>query len=229
MWDLALLGMVPGIRIAAPRDEATLRAELREAVDHNLGPSVLRFPKTAMPADIPALRRVGGVDVLAEPSESAEVDVLVVAVGSVATDVLAAAGSVRRAGFTVRVVDPRWVMPVDPALTDLAGSARLVVTVEDGVADGGVGARIGQQLRRAGVDVPTREIGIPAQFLDHGQVTDVKSTIGLSVLDISRRIVEWSALVHITERRTAMNVTDMSVTRRTADRTGETTPAGEID
>ncbi len=235
MWDLALLSMVPDIRIAAPRDEATLRSELREAVDHNSGPSVLRFPKTPMPEHIAPVRRVGGVDVLLEPSDGAgssgpvDVDVLIVAVGAVATDVLAAVPMVRRAGFTVRVVDPRWVMPVDGALTELAASARLVVTVEDGVADGGIGARIGQQLRRAGVDVPTREIGIPGQFLDHGQVADVKANIGLSVLDIGRRIVEWSALVHITEGRTAMNVTDMSVTQRTADRTGDTTPAGEID
>jgi 1-deoxy-D-xylulose-5-phosphate synthase len=195
MWDLALLGMVPGIRIAAPRDEATLRAELGEAVEHAAGPTVVRFPKTPPGPDLPALRHVGGVDVLAEPGPAEHVDVLVVAVGATAADVVEAAAAVRGAGYTVRVLDPRWVTPVEPAVIALARLAALVVTVEDGVVVGGVGSRIAQALREAGVDVATRELGIPAKFLAHGKVSDVRSRAGLTVQDIGRRIVEWSALV----------------------------------
>lgn len=195
MWDLALLGIVPGIRIAAPRDEATLRELLREAVEVADGPTVLRFPKTPLCAPVPALRRVGGVDVLAEPEADSAVDVLVVAVGSMATDTLQAVQAVRRAGYSARVVAPRWVTPVDPALIELAGSAGLVVTVEDGVATGGVGSRVAQTLRDAGRDVPTREIGIPVRFLEHGSVAGVRASVGLTVQDIGRRIVEWAALV----------------------------------
>ncbi|MCW2494628.1 MAG: dxs [Jatrophihabitans sp.] len=194
VWDLALLGVVPGIRIAAPRDEATLRLELNEAVEHGDGPTVVRFPKTPLTDPIPALRRVGGVDVLAEPSAAA-VDVLVVAVGSTATEVLDACASVRQAGYTVRVVDPRWVTPVDPGLITLAREAALVVTVEDGSVAGGVGSRVAQALVAAGVDVPLRQIGVPAEFPVHGRVADVRTWAGLTIQDIGRRIVEWSAVV----------------------------------
>ena len=196
MWDLALMGMVPDIRIAAPRDEPTLRSELREAIEHGDGPTVIRYPKTPLGDDIPAIRTVGGVDVVAEPDADTKVDVLVVAVGATATSVLEAAGAIRSAGFTVRVVDPRWVTPVDPGLFTLARLADLVVTVEDGVVDGGVGSRLSQSLRDAGIDVPTREIGIPARFLAQGKVKDVQASVGLTVLDIGRRIVEWSARIH---------------------------------
>jgi 1-deoxy-D-xylulose-5-phosphate synthase len=185
--------MVPGVRIAAPRDEPTLRELLREAVEVGDGPTVLRYPKTPLGADLPAVRRIGTLDVLDEPGVDAAVDVLVVAVGSMAADVLEAAAAVKRAGYTVRVVAPRWVIPVDPALVGLAGQAALVVTVEDGVAAGGIGARIGQTLRDAGQDGPTREIGIPVRFLEHGSVADVRAAVGLTVQDIGRRIVEWSA------------------------------------
>jgi 1-deoxy-D-xylulose-5-phosphate synthase len=195
MWDLALLGVVPGIRIAAPRDEATLRSELAEAVEHSGGPTVLRFPKTPLGPDLPAVRRVGGVDVLAEPAPGGEVDVLVVAIGAIAADVLHACAAIRQAGYTVRVVDPRWVTPVDPTLLELCRLATLVVTVEDGVAVGGVGSRVAQAMREAGIDIATRELGIPTKFLAHGKVADVRAHVGLTVQDIGRRIVEWSALV----------------------------------
>ena len=213
MWDLALLGMVPGIRIAAPRDEATLRAELAEAVEHAGGPTVVRFPKTPLGPDLPAIRQAGGVDVLAEPGPDDDVDAFVVAVGATAADVLDASTAIRQAGYTVRVVDPRWVTPVDPALLDLARRAALVVTVEDGIVVGGVGSRLAQALREAGIDVPTRELGIPPKFLAHGKVADVRAQVGLTVQDIGRRIVEWSALV----QRGSERGSDVSAARHSGD------------
>jgi 1-deoxy-D-xylulose-5-phosphate synthase len=195
MWDLAILGVVPGLRIAAPRDEQTMRDELNEAVACNDGPTVVRFPKTPLCRAIPAVRRVGGVDVVAEPSDG-HVDVLVVSLGAVCADVLDATAAIEQAGYTVRVVDPRWLLPVDPALVELAARADVVVTVEDGVVPGGAGARVVAALRQAELDVPTREIGIPPTFLAHGAVSDVRSAVGLTPQDIGRRIVEWSALVH---------------------------------
>ncbi|MDP9117761.1 MAG: 1-deoxy-D-xylulose-5-phosphate synthase [Actinomycetota bacterium] len=195
MWDLALLGIVPGIRIAAPRDEARLREELNEALAHASGPTVVRFPKTPLGPDLPASRRLGDVDILAEPSPGEEVDVLVISVGAMASDALDAARTVHRAGYSVRVVDPRWVTPVDPALLALAVQAQLVVTVEDGVVVGGAGARISQALREAGVDVPCREVGISPEFLAHGKVADVRAAAGITAQIIGRRIVEWAALV----------------------------------
>ena len=123
----------------------------------------MRFPKTPLGRDLPALRQVGGVDVLAEPDPDAAVDVLVVAVGATACDVLEAAEAVRQAGYTVRVVDPRWVTAGStPRCVSLLHGRSLVVTVEDGVVDRRrrfSGWR--KTLHAAGVDVATREIGVP--------------------------------------------------------------------
>jgi 1-deoxy-D-xylulose-5-phosphate synthase len=215
MWDMSILGVVPGLRIAAPRDEQTLRELLREAVAWRDGPTVLRFPKTPLGEPVPAVRTAGGVDVLAEPAADADVDVLVVAVGAIAADVLEACGAVRGAGFTVRVVAPRWVSPVDDALITLADSARLVVSVEDGVLNGGIGSRISQALRHAGARSTTREIAIPVRFLEHGSVAQVRAAAGLSVPDIGRRIVEWCAMTCGEQGE------DIATTRNDIDVTGE--------
>src|SRR4051794_32262264 len=126
MWDLSILQVVPGIRIAAPRDGARLREELREAVAVDDGPTALRFPRGAVGDDIPALSRRGPVDIL-----KAGTDVLLVAVGAMARLALEVAERVEAQGIAVTVVDPRWVTPVPRELVELAAQHRLVVTVED--------------------------------------------------------------------------------------------------
>jgi 1-deoxy-D-xylulose-5-phosphate synthase len=197
MWDLALLGIVPGLHLAAPRDAATLRAGLIDCLAIADAPSVLRYPKTPLGPDIPALRTEAGVDVLAEQAGSAgrAVDVLLVSVGAMAGDVLTAGQRVAEAGYTVRVVDPRWVTPVPPGLLGLARAAGAVVTVEDGVVVNGAGARFTQFLRDGGCGVPTKEIGIPVAFLAHGTVGEIRADIGLTPQGISRRTVEFAAAV----------------------------------
>src|SRR5260370_1286191 len=89
MWDACWLPLVPGLRLAAPRDPAQLRALLREAVDITTGPAVIRYPKATAGPDIPAVRRIRGVDVLREDPRAA---VLLVAVGATPPARLAAAG-----------------------------------------------------------------------------------------------------------------------------------------
>jgi 1-deoxy-D-xylulose-5-phosphate synthase len=201
MWDLALLGMVPGLRIAAPRDAATLRAEFREAVAIEDGPTIVRFPTGSVPAELPALRRVGPVDVLAE---SERCDVLLVAVGSFGHLGVDVAGRLREQGFGVTVVDPRWVLPVAPELLDLAAGHRLVVTVEDGGRAGGVGATLTLALQDRGCDVPVRSVGLPQQFFAQGSRGQVLADAGLTEQDLARRIAEWTAvLTDRAENRTA--------------------------
>jgi 1-deoxy-D-xylulose-5-phosphate synthase len=192
MWDLSLLQLVPGIRIAAPRDGATLREELREALAVGDGPTVVRFPKGAVGEDIVALERRGPVDVLARGGSD---DVLLVAVGAMGRLGVEVAERVSAQGIGVTVVDPRWVTPVAPELVALARAHRLVVTVEDNGRTGGVGSVLSQALRDADVDVPARDIGIPQRFLDHASRAQVQAEIGMTAQDVARRIVEHIARI----------------------------------
>lgn len=197
MWDLSLLGIVPGMRVAAPRDAATLREELAEALAVSDGPTALRFPKGSVVTDIPAVERLDGVDVLWAPDrEGASAraqrgDVLLVAIGSLVPAALQAAELLEPEGVTVTVVDPRWVLPVSDTIVKLAENHRLVVTLEDGGLHGGIGSGISARLRAAGLDVPTRDLGIPQRFLDHGSVSQVRQELGLTAPDIARRISGW--------------------------------------
>ena len=190
VWDLSLLQAVPGIRIAAPRDAATLREELREAVAVDDGPTVVRFGKAAVGDDLPALERRGVVDVLRREAGDG---VLLVAVGTTAALCLEVAARCGDQGIGVTVVDPRWVAPVPAELVALAASYDLVVTVEDGGRVGGVGAAVSQALRDAGVDVPCRDVGVPPRFLAHGSIAQVKADIGLTAQEIARTVVETVA------------------------------------
>jgi len=190
VWDLAMLQGVPGIRIAAPRDEATLRAELREALDISDAPTVVRFPKGALGPVVPALRAVDGYDVIAETGST---DVLLVAVGPFASVAIDVSERLRAHGIGVLAIDPRWVTPVHPAITAAAASARLVVSLEDGARTGGVGASIAQALEAAGVDTPTMAFGVPDVFLEPGKRADILQQIGLTAQDVSRQVVETIA------------------------------------
>jgi 1-deoxy-D-xylulose-5-phosphate synthase len=190
MWDLAMLQLVPGLRLAAPRDAPTLRAELREAVEVEDGPTVVRFPTGPVGTDIPAVDRVGGTDVLRQEGQD---DVLIVAVGVMAETCLDVADRLLAQGVGVTVVDPRWVKPVDPALVTLAAGYALVVTVEDGLRAGGVGSAVVQAMRDADVATPVRQFGIPPRFLDHAKRAEIFTEIGLTAQDIARDLVEVAA------------------------------------
>ena len=190
MWDLSLLQLVPGLRVAAPRDATTLREELREALAVDDGPTAVRFPKGAVPDDLPAQERVDGLDLLRRAPGD---DVLLVAVGSMAPLGLEVADRAAAQGVGVTVVDPRWVAPVPAALVELARGYRLVITVEDSGRTGGIGSMVSQALRDADVDVPTRDLGIPQRFLDHASRAQLLAEIGLTAQDVARRVVETMA------------------------------------
>jgi 1-deoxy-D-xylulose-5-phosphate synthase len=185
MWDLSILQLVPGLQLAAPRDAATLRRALREAVNVTDGPTVIRFPKGAPGADLTAVSQVDGLDVLraGEPE-----DVLLVCVGAMAGLGLQIADELVGAGLGVTVVDPCWVRPVNPALAPLARRHRAVVTLEDGGRVGGVGAAVAQELRDTGVSVPVHIIGLPQRFLAQGKRAEVLADCGLTAPETARQI-----------------------------------------
>ncbi|MFC8726826.1 1-deoxy-D-xylulose-5-phosphate synthase [Streptomyces bacillaris] len=187
MWDMSILQVVPGLRIAAPRDADQVRAQLREAVSVDDAPTVVRFSKGAVGPAVKAVGRAGGMDILREPKADRP-DVLIVSVGALAPMCLEIADLLDAQGISSTVVDPRWVKPVDEALAPLAERHRVVVTVEDNSRAGGVGSAVAQALRDAGVDVPLRDFGIPPVFLDHASRGEVMAEIGLTAPDIARQV-----------------------------------------
>jgi 1-deoxy-D-xylulose-5-phosphate synthase len=198
MWDLSMLSIVPGMRVAAPRDGTRLREELGEALDVIDGPTALRFPKGDVGEDIPALERRGGVDVLAVPADGLSEDVLLVAVGPFSAMALAVAELLRNQGIGVTVVDPRWVLPVPDAIGELATAHKLVVTVEDNGVAGGVGSAVSSTLRRAEIDVPCRDLGLPQEFFAQASRGEVLAEVGLTDRNIARQITGWVAALGAT-------------------------------
>ncbi|MFC8802354.1 1-deoxy-D-xylulose-5-phosphate synthase [Streptomyces anthocyanicus] len=191
MWDMSVLQVVPGLRIAAPRDADQLRAQLREAVAVDDAPTLLRFPKESVGPAVPAVDRIGGLDVLHAANRS---EVLLVAVGVMAPVCLGAAELLEARGIGCTVVDPRWVKPVDPALAPLAARHRLVAVVEDNSRAAGVGSAVALALGDAEVDVPVRRFGVPEQFLAHAKRAEVLADIGLTPVDVAGRIAASLAL-----------------------------------
>jgi 1-deoxy-D-xylulose-5-phosphate synthase len=212
MWDLSILQVVPGLKIAAPRDAPRLRELLREAVKVDDGPTVVRFPKGAVPADVQTHDTVGGMDVLcrfaglAVTDEAAD-DVLIVGIGAMAATCVEAAALLAAHGLGVTVVDPRWVKPLDAALADVAHRHSLVVVVEDNGRVGAVGDSVARMLRDAGVGTAVHTFGIPQRFLDHATREEVLADLGLTAQDLARNI----ANVMARDLAAAVNGTSQSV------------------
>ncbi|WP_370289540.1 1-deoxy-D-xylulose-5-phosphate synthase [Nocardioides sp.] len=202
MWDMSMLQLVPGLRLAAPRDVARMRELLDEAVEVDDAPTVVRYPKGAPPADVEAMDRVGQCDVLAREGEA---DVLVVSVGAMAPLALDVAERLHAQGVGVTVVDPRWVKPIDPALVELAGTFRRVITIEDNGRVGGVGACLLQTLNDSGIRTPVRIHGIPQEFLDHAKRAAILEKVGLTASAIALEALHDIAAEPVDDARSLLD------------------------
>ncbi len=189
MWDLALSGIVPTLQVAAPRDGARLREVLREAVDVKDAPTLIRYPKGAVCADIPAFERRDGIDVLYR-GESA--DILLVSIGAMATLAVEAAGQAYREGVGVTVIDPRWVKPLPRSLITMARRYKSIVVIEDGIRHGGIASTISEMFREEGMSIPIHSIGVPLEFLEHSKRDEILTDLGITVQTITRSLVSWS-------------------------------------
>jgi 1-deoxy-D-xylulose-5-phosphate synthase len=190
IWDLALTGIVPTLHVAAPRDGARVRETLREAIDIADAPTLLRFPKGAVNEDIPAFERRDGIDVLYR-GESA--DILLVSIGAFAAMAVEAAGQAYREGVGVTVIDPRWVKPLPKSLITMAQRYKSVVVLEDGIKHGGIASTVSELFRDAGLNVPVHSIGVPLAFIEHSKRAEVLADLGITVQNITRSLVSWSA------------------------------------
>ena len=192
MWDMALLHLVPGLRLAAPRDEPTLRAALQTAVVVDDAPTVVRYPKGPLPDVLPAVERVEGIDVVARGSGEGT-SVLLVGVGSMVPVAVEVAALLGAHGLDVDVVDPVWVLPVPDALVKMAGEHEHVVVLEDGLVEGGIGALLGQRCADAGLRMPVHAVGIPRDFLPHATRAQLVETLRLRPADIAHDVLGWVA------------------------------------
>ena len=190
IWDLALTGIIPTMHVAAPRDGARLREVLAESIQITDAPSMLRYPKGEVVADIPAFERRDGIDVLYR-GESA--DVLLVSIGAMAAMAVEAASQAYREGVGVTVIDPRWIKPLPQSLVTMATRYKSVVVLEDGIRHGGIASTISEMFRDAGLQVPIHSIGVPLTFLEHAKRGQILSELGITAQQISLSIVEWSA------------------------------------
>jgi 1-deoxy-D-xylulose-5-phosphate synthase len=190
IWDLALTGIVPTLHVAAPRDGATLRETLREAVEISDAPSLIRYPKGAVCADIPAFERRDGIDVLYR-GESA--DILLISVGSMATMAVEAAAQAYREGVGVTVIDPRWVKPLPQSLITMARRYKSVVVIEDGIRHGGIASTVSEMFRDEGLILPIHSIGVPLEFIEHSTRGEILVDLGITVQTITRSLVSWSS------------------------------------
>ncbi len=202
MWDMSLMQLVPGAHLSAPRDATRLRQALAAAVAIDDGPSIVRYSKDAVPADLDALDNVDGLDIL---SRTEQPRVLVVGIGQLAGMALSVGERLADQGIGVTVVDPVWVLPVNPALVRLAAEHELVITLEDNGVVGGCGSRLAQELRFADVTTPLREFGIEQRFLEHASRSELLTEMGLTPQDIARYAVEAIVNQQSEARETAVD------------------------
>jgi len=192
MWDMAMLRIVPGLRLAAPRDEQSLREALRAAVDVDDAPTVVRYPKGALADPLPALDSLDGVDVVArtEGTGPEAPRVLVVGIGAMAHTGVEAAHILGDHGVRTTTVSPTWVLPLPETLVKLAGEHDLVVTIEDGLAEGGIGALLAERAAVAGIRTPVHVVGLPTRFLDHASRASIVAANRMGPADVARDVVD---------------------------------------
>ncbi len=188
IWDLALTGIVPNMHVGAPRDGARLKEILRACVEISNAPSMLRFPKGAVPADIPALERIDGIDIL---HRGATPQVLMISIGSMAGMAIEVAQLAKSKSIEVTVVDPLWVKPIPNSLLKMCAEYSTVVVMEDGIKHAGIASTISEALRDAGIDCSLHSIGVPLEFIEHSKRAEILNDIEITPDAIVRQISGW--------------------------------------
>ena len=188
IWDLALTGIVPHMHVGAPRDGERLKEILRACIAIENAPSMVRFPKGAVPSEIPALERVAGVDILHRGSSQ---QVLLISVGSMASMALDVARLAHEQSIEVTVVDPLWVKPISPAVIAMCGEYSTIVVMEDGIKHAGIASSISEALRETGSQRFVHSIGIPLEFIEHSKRNEILEDLHITPANIVRQISGW--------------------------------------
>jgi 1-deoxy-D-xylulose-5-phosphate synthase len=188
IWDLALTGIVPHMHVGAPRDGARLKELLRQCIAINNAPSMIRFPKGAIPADIAALERVDGIDILHRGGTN---QVLVISIGSMASMALEVAQLAHQQSIEITVIDPLWVKPMSSNVTALCAKYSTVVVMEDGIKHAGIASTISESLREAGSQCSVHSIGVPLEFIEHSKRNEILEDLKITPAAIVQQIAGW--------------------------------------
>ena len=188
IWDLALTGIVPHMHVGAPRDGARVKELLRQCIAIDNAPSMIRFPKGAIPADIPALERADGIDILHRGDTN---QVLVISIGSMAAMALEVAQLADKESIEVTVIDPLWVKPISSNLTALCAKYSTVVVMEDGIKHAGIASTISESLREAGSPCVVHSIGVPLEFIEHSKRNEILEDLKITPAAIVQQIAGW--------------------------------------
>ena len=188
IWDLALTGIVPNMHVGAPRDGARLKEILRQSVAIQNAPSMIRFPKGAIPADIPALERISGTDILHRGENK---QVLLISVGSMASMAMEVAGLAKKQSIEITVIDPLWVKPISPDVIAMCGQYGTVIVMEDGIKHAGIASTISEALREAGSNSVLHSIGVPLEFIEHSKRNEILEDLAITPAEIVQQISGW--------------------------------------
>jgi 1-deoxy-D-xylulose-5-phosphate synthase len=188
IWDLALTGIVPNMHVGAPRDGERLKEILRSCIAISNAPSMVRFPKGAVPADISALERVDGIDIL---HKGATQQVLIISVGSMAGMAIEVAQLAQTQSIEITVVDPLWVKPIPNALLRMSANYSTVIVMEDGIKHAGIASTISEALRESGSNCSLHSIGIPLEFIEHSKRAEILEDIAITPAAIVQQISGW--------------------------------------
>jgi 1-deoxy-D-xylulose-5-phosphate synthase len=188
IWDLALTGIVPNMHVGAPRDGARLKEILRSCIAISDAPSMVRFPKGAVPADISALERVDGIDIL---YKGASQQVLIISVGSMAGMAIEVAQLAQTQSIEITVVDPLWVKPIPKALLSMCANFSTVIVMEDGIKHAGIASTISEALRETGSTCSLHSIGVPLEFIEHSKRAEILEDIAITPAAIVQQISGW--------------------------------------
>ena len=186
VFDISYLRMVPNMVVGVPADATELCAMIETAVDYD-GPIAIRYPKGAA-VSVPAVP-VGSVPIGEAQLLSEGTDVLLVAAGRMVEIAEKAAVDLRAGGFSVGVVNARWVKPLDPRILEWAAPAAHVVTLEDNVVAGGFGAAVMEAFSAARLVKEVTCIGVPDQFLPFGSPSDIAQSVGLDPDSVASRVL----------------------------------------
>ncbi|CAB4604181.1 unannotated protein [freshwater metagenome] len=182
VYDMALLSKVPGMRVLAPSSVEDLTVMMHDAmILANDGPVVIRYPKgTARSVDA---SRVGtGTSSLTLATSDGRIAIL--AIGKMVAAAEQAVATLQAAGISATLIDVRCCAPLDPAMISLAATHGAVLTVEDGILDGGIGVSIATAIHESTPTVAVKSLGIPTQFIPHSKPDVILARFGLDAAGI---------------------------------------------